>query len=159
MTYYIYIQNEILNGCGQCRQLTEEVTNLEVNGGLYNAYAENPDMYIWNGYEVVIDPEYEAKQAQKEKERIGNLKLTKREVFLALYNDSGVTPNDIKSVIADPATLIEFEYATEYYRGNPLIDAIGSSLGYSKEELDYLFENKCFPLKVEDSTKEADTNA
>ena len=159
MAYCIYIQNEKLNGCGQCRQLTEGVTNLEVDGCLYNAYAENPDMYIWNGYEVVIDPEYEAKQAQKEKERIGNLKLTKREVFLALYNDSRVTPNDIKSVITDPATLIEFEYATEYYRGNPLIDAIGSSLGYSKEELDYLFENKCFPLKVEDSTKEADTNA
>ena len=29
---------------------------------------ENPDMYIWNGLEVVIDPEYEAKQAQKETE-------------------------------------------------------------------------------------------
>lgn len=101
----------------------------------------------------------EEELAQKERERLSRLKLTKREVFLALYNDSGITSDEIKSVITDPVTLIEFEYATEYYRGNPLIDAIGSSLGYSKEELDYLFENKCFPLKVEDSTKEADINA
>lgn len=69
MTYYIFIQNEKLNGCRQCRQLTEGVTNLEVDESLYNTYEENPDMYIWDGSEVVVDPDYEEKQAQKEKER------------------------------------------------------------------------------------------
>ena len=147
MTYYIFIQNEKLNGCGQCRQLTEGVINLEVDESLYNAYVENTDMYTWDGLEVVIDPEYEAKQAQKEAERIANLKLTKREVFLALYEDSGITPDFIKSNLSNPQALIEFEYANEYYRGNPLIDGIGAFLGYSKEQLDYLFEHKCFPNK------------
>lgn len=147
MTYYIFIQNDVINGSGQCRQLTEGVTNLEVEEAIYNAYAENPDMYIWNGEKVVIDPEYEAKQAQKVAERIGNLKLTKREVFLALYADKGIVPEDIKSNIVDKTALIEFEYANEYYRGNPLIDMIGASLGYSKTDLDYLFENKTFPNK------------
>ena len=150
MTYYIFIQDNKLNGCGQCRQLTEGVTNLEVDDSLYNAYAQNPEMYIWDGQGVVIDSEYEAKQAQKEAERIANLKLTKREVFLALYNASGITPDDIKALITDASALIEFEYANEYFRGNPLIDMIGTTLGYSKEQLDYLFEHKVF-LK----TKEA----
>ena len=159
MTYYIFIQDNKLNGCGQCRQLTEGVINLEVDESLYNAYAETPEMYTWNGQEVIVDPDYEVKQAQKDAEYIAKLSLTKREIFLALYNDSGITPNDIKSVIADPATLIEFEYATEYYRGNPLIDTIGSSLGYSKEQLDYLFKNGRFPAKIEDSMREADINA
>ena len=80
----------------------------------------------------------------EEQERIAKLKLSKREVFLALYRDKGITPEDIKNSITDPIVLIEFEYANDYFRGNPLIDLIGKSLGYSKEELDYLFENKTF---------------
>lgn len=94
--------------------------------------------------EPVIDITWEEKEALKEAERIAKLKLTKREVFLALYKDCGVTPEQIKSGITDNEALIEFEYANEYYRGNPLIDIIGNSLGYSKEELDYLFEYKNF---------------
>jgi len=82
---------------------------------------------------------------------IKKLKLTKREVFLALYKDSGITPEVIKNAISDPTALIEFEYANDYYRGNPLIDMIGESLGYSKEDLDYLFMNKTLPPKEEDA--------
>ena len=70
-----------------------------------------------------------------------------KEVFLALYRDSGITPEQIKQKITEPEVLIEFEYANEYFRGNPLIDMIGNSLGYAKEKLDYLFKNKRFPLK------------
>ena len=150
MIYYIFIQDEKLNGCGECKSLNDNILNLEVEQDLYNAYAENPEMYIWDGSEVVVDPEYEEKQAQKDAERINSLKLTKREFFLALYKDLGITPEEIKSRITDVSALIEFEYANEYYRGNPLIDTIGKSLGYSKQQLDYLFENKELPLKVED---------
>lgn len=83
----------------------------------------------------------EEKQYQ-EKERINQLSLTKREVFLALYKDKGITPEQIKSQITSPEALIEFEYANDYYRGNPLIDLIGQKLGYTSEQLDYLFEHK-----------------
>lgn len=81
---------------------------------------------------------------QFEKERIAQLSLSKREVFLAIYKDKGITPNEIKEKITDLEELIEFEYATAYYRGNHLIDTVGKALGYTPEELDYLFENKKF---------------
>ena len=84
---------------------------------------------------------------QQEAEKIANLKLTKREVFLALYYDSGITPDTLKSYISNPTALIEFEFANEYFRGNPLIDQIGNLLGYTKEQLDFLFKNKHFPAK------------
>lgn len=84
---------------------------------------------------------------EQEAQSLSQLKLTKREVFLALYEDSGITPDEIKLGITNPASLIEFEYANEYYRGNPLIDLIGASLGYTKDDLDYLFLNKHFPVK------------
>lgn len=82
---------------------------------------------------------------QEEKERIANLSLTKREVFLALYKDKGLTPEQLRSQITDVEVLIEFDYANDYFRGNPLIDKIGLMLGYSSNDLDYLFEHKELP--------------
>ena len=93
--------------------------------------------------------EYAEKKAQEERARISMLSLTKREVFLALYQAQGITPDMLKAQISDPQALIEFEYANEYYRGNPLIDLIGQSLGYTSDDLDYLFENKALPVKEE----------
>lgn len=80
--------------------------------------------------------------AQQERERIAQLKLTKREVFLGLYQAKGVTPDMIKAQITDPQALIEFEYANDYYRGNPLIDTVGATLGIAPEQLDKFFETK-----------------
>jgi hypothetical protein len=147
MTYYIYIQDEKLNGCGQCRQLTEGVTNLEVEEALYNAYTENPDMYIWDGLEVVIDPDYEAKQAQKERERIAKLYLTGADVERGIYQAKGMDFDDILAfVMANPpvgldvkALRIELK-ANHFYRGNPYVNAVGGLLGFTSEQLDKFFE-------------------
>jgi hypothetical protein len=139
MTYYIYIQNEKLNGCGQCRQLTEGVKNLEVDGGLYNAYAENPDMYIWDGLQVIIDPEYEAKQAQKEKERIAKLTRTKR-VFALMLQELGITYTMLKQLIAtNEQAQLEWDLCVELERQNPLLDVMALQLGITSEQLDGLF--------------------
>lgn len=92
------------------------------------------------------DPEYIAKKEQAEQERIAKLSLTKREVFLALYKAKGLTPEAIRSQITDTEALIEFDYATEYYRFNPLINQIGAMLGFSPEQIDYLFEHRELPV-------------
>ena len=97
--------------------------------------------YVLDGEEYVLKNEaWEEKQKQAEKERIAKLSLTKREVFLGLYQAKGVTPEMIKAQITDPMALIEFEYANDYYRFNPLIDVVGNSLGITSEQLDKFFE-------------------
>ncbi|MBO5738531.1 hypothetical protein J6R97_04245 [bacterium] len=88
---------------------------------------------------------YDIEQEKKELERIGKLKVSKREVFLGLYQAKGITPEEIKALISDPQDLIEFEYASDYYRGNSLIDKIGALIGLKPCELDYFFEYKKFP--------------
>ena len=97
-------------------------------------------------FEWADTPEWEEKQAQKERERIAKLSLTKREVFLALYRAKGLTPDMIRAQITNPEALIEFDYATEYYRFNPLIDQIGEMLGFSPEQINYLFEYRELPV-------------
>lgn len=87
----------------------------------------------------------EEEQAERERENLNMLSLTKREVFLALYRDKGITPEQLKAQITDTEALIEFEYANDYFRGNPLINLIGQQLGYTEQDLDYLFINKELP--------------
>ena len=111
---------------------------------LANLVKENPDNYKIENNEVVEKTPEDKEKERKEK--ISLLSLTKREVFLAVYRAKGITPEQIKSQITDTEALIEFEYANEYFRGNPLIDEIGEKLGYMSDDLDYLFENKQLPI-------------
>lgn len=114
--------------------------------------------YVLDGEEYVLkDEAWEEKEAQKERERIAHLSLTKRQVFLGLYQAIGVTPDQIKAQITDPAALIEFKYANDYYRGNPLIDLVGATLGFTSEQLDRFFETNdytCLLPKEEPEVEE-----
>lgn len=94
-------------------------------------------------------------KAQQEKERIAKLSLTKREVFLGLFQAKGVTPEQIKAQITDPMALIEFEYANDYYRFNPLIDVVGNALGITSEQLDKFFETNDYTTLL---TSEGEVN-
>lgn len=88
-------------------------------------------------------------KAQEERQRLDMLNLTKADVLLALYQDKGLSPDDIKAIIKDniPA-LIKFDYASSYYRGDEVVNTLGLALGYTADEMDYLFEHKKFPEKT-----------
>ena len=98
-------------------------------------------------------------KTQQQRARLDMLNLTKADVLLALYEDKGITPEDIKTMLKDnvPA-LIKFDYASSYYRGDEVVNALGLALGYSTEEMDYLFENKKFPEKTVEPVEPADTD-
>lgn len=106
--------------------------------GYYICYKDN----MTDG---TINENWEKEQEEAERERLNMLSLTKREVFLALYRDKGITPEQLRAQIQSTEALIEFDYAELYFRGNPLINSIGAMLGYTSEQLDYLFINKEFP--------------
>ena len=124
-------------------------------------------LYALGAWEVLEDDEvvdnteaYEQEQAQKERTRLDMLNLTKADVLLALYQDKGITPEDIKTMLKDnvPA-LIKFDYASSYYRGDEVVNALGLALGYTTEEMDYLFENKKFPEKPVEPVEPADADS
>ena len=164
MNKYGYVNSKrILVGVGIAKCLTDEynstdILNIEITDEVFN----NWQKYIYQDGEIILDPDYEAKQAAKEAERIARLSLTKREVFLGLYQALGVTPDMIKAQITDPAALIEFEYANDYFRGNPLIDVVGVALGLKPEQLDKFFDTKDYtyllPTTEESSATETDTD-
>lgn len=77
--YYIFIENEKINGAGQARVLNEEIMNIEVTEEVYNAYIVEPDKYMWDEekQEVIENPNYEQEQAQaRTKEFYSNFVVT-----------------------------------------------------------------------------------
>lgn len=127
---------------------------------IFNKYGAEAFTIIGDECVVKTDEEYEQELAQKERQRLNLLNLTKADVLLALYQDKGITPEDIKTMLKDnvPA-LIKFDYASSYYRGDEVVNALGLALGYSTEEMDYLFENKKFPEKPVEPVEPADTDS
>lgn len=98
------------------------------------------------------DEEFETEKAQAEAERIAMLNLTAADVERAIYKAKGIDFDDIIALCeAQPlseegtqtidikALKIELK-ANNFYRGNPYIDAVGTILGFSKQQLDEFFE-------------------
>lgn len=94
-------------------------------------------------YDIEID--YDETPEEKA-QRIAQLFLTKADVLIALFKDKGITPDNIKAMLSgNTEALIRFDYASNYYRGDSVVIALGAALGYTSDELDYLFEHKHFP--------------
>lgn len=159
MTYYAFIQNNQINGCGQCPQLTDGVISFEITEEVYN----NIDHYIWDGSDVVLDPDYDEKQAQKEAERIAQLHLTRGDVFRALLMARQVTRAQLRAMIeqmpdetpeqamAKELALIDFDEALDFYRGIALVDTLGLALGITEEQMTEFFETNDWHVLIPDT--------
>lgn len=90
--------------------------------------------------------------AQKERERIANLSLTRGDVFRGLLLAKQVTRADIRNLIElmpedTPQQRIEKEYALidfdeslNFYRGVALIDTLGAQLNITPAQMDRFFD-------------------
>lgn len=65
MTYYIFLENGKINGCGQCPTLNDNIQNIEIEETIYNDFCKNPNKYLWDGENVVLNENYETELAQE----------------------------------------------------------------------------------------------
>lgn len=95
---------------------------------------------IQNG-KLIVNPNYEEEQAEKERERISHLKCTKR-VFILMLEQLGLDYfEQIEPKInANRQAKLEWELCVELERSNPLLDSIGGQLGITPKQLDDLFK-------------------
>ena len=146
--------------------INEEVGLVEVGLGENVEFYQSIDMVEMDVQQSDIDGNWylaekcpmktEEEKEREERERLNMLSMTKREMFLGLYQAKQITPDMLKAQITDPTALIEFEYANDYFRGNPLIDVIGGQLGITSEQLDRFFETKDYTvlLPAEEPTED-----
>lgn len=123
---------------------------------IYTDIEETEEIYeLYNG-------KYLTKEeiAEKERERIDTLQLTPADVERALYKAKKMNFAMLKEVIKQAiptidmiALDIEFN-ANTFYRGatfgendTRLFDVIGALIGYTPDDMDYLFVTKELPIK------------
>lgn len=84
MKYYFYIDNNKINGKGQC----EDDTAVEVSQEVYN---DDIERYIWNGEEVIVNPDWPLIQLQKAKDsRVEENDIARDEALIAGVTYKGV---------------------------------------------------------------------
>lgn len=90
---------------------------------------------------LVINPNYEQEEAQREAERVANLTCTKR-VFVIMLQQLGYNYfSQIKPLIeANEQAAMEWELCVELQRKNPLLDIVAAEIGITSEQLDRLFK-------------------
>ena len=60
--FYAFIEDNKLVGAGECRQLAEGVDNVEISEEMFR----NIERYVWNGTDMVRDPDFEVKRRSAE---------------------------------------------------------------------------------------------
>ena len=107
--------------------------------------------YIISNKKLVKNPEYENIIKQQEAERIGNLSMTRGDVFEALILAKGKTKTDLRAMIESYPNLTDlervlylnrFDEALDFYRKHPAIDLIGGLLKITPEQMNKFFETK-----------------
>ena len=123
------------------------------------------DYQLYNG--EYLTPE---EVAERERQRLDALTLTPADVERALYKAKGMDFEDLKALIAEQIPTVDIKglsiefRAKDFYRGATitlsdeegqgggltsvrLIDVVGQLLGYSSDDMDYLFVHKELPEK------------
>ena len=111
---------------------------------------ETQEGYVVYDFKLMTVEEMEAKETQKERERLDNLSMTRGDVFEALILARGLTKPQIRAMIEqaelDAMTkalyLNRFDEAVDFYRGFPVFDMLGQVLGVTPKQLDDFFETK-----------------
>lgn len=106
--------------------------------------------------------ETEAEKQAKKQKRIAMLSLTAADVERGIYKAKDMDFDDILALVVQlkeaqdervvnldiKALKIELK-ANNFYRGNPYVNAVGSLLGFTKEQLDAFFETGDFIYLME----------
>ena len=157
------------------RETREELEN-DIKDMVYDGIEETQEDYQL--YQITGQYLTTAQIQQKERERIAMLSLTAADVERAIYKAKGMDFDDVIAAVeaANEAAAISEDSTTSaidikalkielkannFYRGNPYIDAVGTLLGFTKEQLDEFFETndytKLLPQEAVEDTPDTST--
>ena len=109
--YYVFITNNEINGKGQCECSGDDTFSVEVTQEVYS----NLDHYIWDGTDVILNPNYEQEHAEKEAKRIGELTMTALD-FITFLRQCGLTLEQIRAYLDNNLELdTQLQYCQNVY--------------------------------------------
>ena len=112
----------------------------EIVGISMEEYNKDKDRLVIKGDELIFNQDYAEILVTKEKERIANLRCTKRVLALVL-KELGVSYANLQALIAtNEDAQLEWDLCVELERSNPLLDILGAQLGISSTTIDKIFK-------------------
>ena len=146
--YYIQQDEKIILFDEDKQKLQDTIAFMPQYEGL--EIQEVQEGYVIYDFELMTVEEMKTKEAQKERERLNKLSMTRGDVFEALILAKGLGKAQIRAMIEqaelDTVTkalyLNRFDEALEFYRGYPIFDMLGQALGVTSEMLDKFFETR-----------------
>lgn len=76
--YYIFVENNKINGCGTCKCSNNEISNFEVSKEIFENYKKEPLKYIFEDNKIIENPNIEKERQQTQ--NIQNLENLKYEL-------------------------------------------------------------------------------
>ena len=152
--FYIQQDNKIVLFDEDKQKLQDTIAFMPQYQGL--EIKEVEEGYVIYDFELMTVEEMKTKEAQKERERIAKLSMTRGDVFEALILARGLTKPQIRAMIEqaelDAMTkalyLNRFDEALDFYRGFPVFDMLGQVLGVTPKQLDDFFETKDYKYLI-----------
>lgn len=140
--------NEIIDF--NSKYLDSDIERVNVDEEIYQAWLEDKNKVVYQDGEIVLNPNYEAEQEQKEKERIAQLNMTRGDFIEGLILALGKDESDVIALIETlPITDVEkkvyinrVKNALDFYRGYPVINVLCGYLGLTTEQMDLFFETR-----------------
>ena len=112
----------------------------EIVGISMEEYNKDKDRLIIKGDELIFNKDYAEILVAREKDRIANLRCTKRVLALVL-KELGVSYANLQALIATSEDAqLEWDLCVELERSNPLLDILGAQLGLSPTTIDKIFK-------------------
>lgn len=95
---------------------SSDVQNIEVSEQVYNnAQQYGSNYYIYSNGQIILNPNYEQEQKQKEAERIGELTMTALD-FITFLRQSGLTLEQIRAYLDNNIELdTQLKYCQNVY--------------------------------------------
>lgn len=162
MTYFVFIQDNKINGVGQCYCPNEDILSIKVSEEVFNAIIEDKRRYIYQDGAIVINPNYEDEKALEEHARIQELSMTRSDFFDGTIKAFGLNEQLLTPIISrildivgvDNTTklvaLNNFENALNFYRKHALFDILsnielpigvdGTNIKITPEQFDKFFD-------------------
>lgn len=140
MTYYAQItENQILSTSINGTTISDSSKNIEITEDIYKNIQEfGNSYYIYKNGEFVLNPDYEEEQAQKERERLDELFMTKSDFFDGTIKAFGADQKDLQPAIEallnnlpldnvqKKIAINNFENAQNFYRKHKLFTILSN---------------------------------
>lgn len=139
---YDYSDYKYANDCKEIKECTYDDYLGYCKSGVFK--------YIVSDGILVENKNYKSELEEKEKERVANLRCTKR-VLALILKELGVSYANLQALIAtNEDAQLEWDLCVELERSNPLLDILGAQLGLSPTTIDKIFKYANGEISKED---------